>query len=550
MAASRGSAARGLRGRRHPRSHARFRSAPRARRARVTLRWPDWQPRQGGADLRSARGRGDAGRVPAPRPRADRPRYRRHHPCRNRRRHPCRAHCGPSWQGRLRHFDDVASESTLIRNATILTMNDALDIVHGAVSVRDGRIVSVGPEPADRHDVVINAGGAYLLPGFIQTHVHLCQTLFRGYADDLPLLEWLRRRVWPMEAAHTPGTLRASTRLAAAELLLSGTTCALTMETVHDTDVVFEALDELGLRAVVGKCMMDSDREVPKRLQEKTRASIDESVALRKRWDGRGNGRLRAAFAPRFAVSCSRELLEAVADLSARERVIVHTHASENREEVEVVRQISGGMSNLEYLAATGLATPQLCTAHCVWVTDAEQALLAERGVKVMHCPGSNLKLGSGIAPVAEMLARGISVSLGADGAACNNRLDMFDEMRLAATLQAVRKGPGVLTARDALWIATREGARALGMADTLGSIEPGKHADLILVDRHRPHQQPDPDPWSTLVYATRGTDVRMTMVAGVALVRDFELAHQDVGEITADARSAAIALACAVGLG
>ena len=419
-------------------------------------------------------------------------------------------------------------------------MNDALDIVEGAVSVRDGRIVSIGAEPAERHDTTIDAGGAYLLPGFIQTHVHLCQTLFRGHADDMPLLDWLKRRVWPMEAAHTPATLRASARLAATELMLSGTTTALTMETVHDTDVVFEALDEMGLCAVVGKCMMDSDQEVPSRLQEKTRESIDESVALRKRWDGKADGRLRAAFAPRFAVSCSRDLLEAVADLSARDRVIVHTHASENRDEVEVVRRISGGLSNLEYLAATGLATPQLCTAHCVWVTDAEQALLAERGVKVLHCPGSNLKLGSGIAPVAEMLARGISVSLGADGAACNNRLDMFDEMRLAATLQAVRKGPGVLTARDALWMATREGARALGMEGEIGSIHPGKRADLILIDRGRPHQQPDPDPWSTLVYATRGTDVSLTMIDGRVLVRDFAMTHQDVAAITADARTAA----------
>jgi len=430
--------------------------------------------------------------------------------------------------------------SVLIRNGVIITMNDTFDIVEGDVSIRDGRIVSIGEMSLPRHDTTIDAGGGWVLPGFVQTHVHLCQTLFRGYADDMPLLEWLRRRVWPMEAAHTPATLRASARLAATELMLSGTTTALTMETVHDTDVVFEALDEMGLRAVVGKCMMDSDQQVPARLQEKTRASIDESVALRKRWDGKANGRLRAAFAPRFAVSCSRELLEAVADLSARDRVIVHTHASENRDEVEVVRRISGGLSNLEYLAATGLATPQLCTAHCVWVTDAEQALLAERGVKVLHCPGSNLKLGSGIAPVAEMLARGISVSLGADGAACNNRLDMFDEMRLAATLQAVRKGPGVLTARDALWMATREGARALGMEGEIGSIHPGKRADLILIDRGRPHQQPDPDPWSTLVYATRGTDVSLTMIDGRVVVRDFAMTHQDVAAITADARTAA----------
>jgi 5-methylthioadenosine/S-adenosylhomocysteine deaminase len=411
------------------------------------------------------------------------------------------------------------------------------------VSVRDGRIVSAGGEPTGRHDVTIDAGGDYLLPGFIQTHVHLCQTLFRGHADDMPLLEWLRTRVWPMEAAHTPRTLRAAARLGAAELLLSGTTTALTMETVHDTDVVFETLETMGLRAVVGKCMMDSDQDVPKRLQEKTRASIDESVALRKRWDGQAGGRLRAAFAPRFAVSCSRELLEAVADLSARDRVIVHTHAAENRDEIEVVRRLSGGMSNLEYLADTGLATPHLCTAHCVWVSDSEQALLAERDVKVMHCPSSNLKLGSGLAPVAEMRGRGISVSLGADGAACNNRLDMFDEMRLAATLQAVRHAPGALTARDAVWMATREGARALGMEKEIGSIEPGKRADLILVGRRGVHQAPDPDPWSTLVYATRGPDVRLTLVDGEILSRDAVLVHHDLTEIAAEARAAAAAL-------
>src|SRR6187401_3173654 len=210
-------------------------------------------------------------------------------------------------------------------------MNDRFEIVDGALLVRDGRIAVVGALPAGRYDRVIDAQGSYLLPGFIQTHIHLCQTLFRGYADDMPLLEWLRRRVWPMEAAHTPATLRASARLAAAELLMTGTTTALTMETVHDTDVVFEALEQMGLRAVVGKCMMDSDRQVPKRLQEETRASIDESVALRKRWDGRANGRLHAAFAPRFAVSCSRALLEAVADLSSRPRDRPHARVREPR---------------------------------------------------------------------------------------------------------------------------------------------------------------------------------------------------------------------------
>lgn len=439
--------------------------------------------------------------------------------------------------------------STLIRNATIVTMNDRLEIIEGAVVVRDGRIVSVGAEPAGRHDRVIDAHGGYLLPGFIQTHIHLCQTLFRGSADDMPLLEWLKRRVWPLEAAHTPSTLRASTLLAASELLLSGTTTVLTMETVHDTDVVFETLASAGIRAVVGKCMMDSDEGVPARLREQTARSIDESLALKKRWDGAANGRLHAAFAPRFAVSCSRELLEAVAALSAHEHALVHTHASESRDEVEVVRRLSGGRSNLEYLDVTGLATSRLCAAHCVWVTEREQALLAERDVKVMHCPGSNLKLGSGIAPVTEMHARGICVSLGADGAACNNRLDMFDEIRLAAMLQAVRHAPGALTARDAIWMATREGARALGLEEEIGSIEPGKRADLIVVERDRPHLAPDRDPWSTLVYAARGTDVRLTMVDGHVLVSDFIAVELDAAAIAADARRAADELASRAGI-
>ncbi|HXW06728.1 MAG TPA: 5'-deoxyadenosine deaminase [Vicinamibacterales bacterium] len=440
--------------------------------------------------------------------------------------------------------------STLIRNATILTLNDAGDVLEGAVSVENGRIASVGTEPERPFDRIVNARGAYLLPGFIQTHVHLCQTLFRSTADDMPLLEWLRRRIWPMEAAHTPLTLRAATRLAAAELLLSGTTAALTMETVHDTDVVFETLAEIGLRATVGKCMMDFDDEVPARLREETRASLDESVALRRRWEGAADGRLRAAFAPRFAVSCSRELLEAVAALSASDGVIVHTHASESRDEVDVVRRLSGGLPNLGYLAATGLAGPHLCAAHCVWVDEAEQALIAERGVKVMHCPGSNLKLGSGIAPVVEMRRRGISVSLGADGAACNNRLDMFDEMRLAATLQAVREGPGALTARDVLWMATREGARALGLEHEVGSIEPGKRADLILVERDRAHLSPDLDPWSTIVYAARGTDIRMTMVDGEILVDDFALTRMDEKQVVEDATLAAKELMGRSGVG
>src|SRR5688500_5862241 len=189
--------------------------------------------------------------------------------------------------------------STLIRNATILTMSDRMDAVSGSAPAPDGRIVSGGPDPDGPHDTAIDAGGSFLLPGFIQTHLHLCQTLFRGYADDLRLMDWLRTRIWPMEAAHTPASLRAAARLACLELLRGGTTTILTMETVHDTDAVFEAVSGTGMRATIGKCMMDAaSPEAPRRLHEETRRSLDESLSLFSRWNGTSDGRIRAAFAP------------------------------------------------------------------------------------------------------------------------------------------------------------------------------------------------------------------------------------------------------------
>jgi 5-methylthioadenosine/S-adenosylhomocysteine deaminase len=437
--------------------------------------------------------------------------------------------------------------SLLIRGGVIVTMNDRFDIVEGDLSIRDGRIAAIAAAISEPHDRVIDARGGYVLPGLIQTHIHLCQTLFRGYADDLSLMDWLRTRVWPMEAAHTPATLRASTQLATTELLASGTTTVLTMETVHDTEVVCEEVARSGLRATIGKCMMDYDSEVPRRLQENTRASLDESQELHKHWNGAARGRLHVAFAPRFAVSCSRELLESVAALSERDRVLVHTHASESRDEIAIVRQLSGARSNVEYLDAVKLVSPRLCAAHCVWVDEQDQRLLASHDVKVMHCPSSNLKLGSGIAPVPEMRARGITVSLGADGAACNNRLDMFEEMRLAGLLQAMRKEPGALPARDLLWMATRAGARTLGLEGEIGSLEPGKKADVIVVDRDRPHLAPGPDPYSTLAYAARGSDVRVTIVDGEVLVDEFTPTRVDRAKVVADARAAAQVLQSAI---
>lgn len=439
--------------------------------------------------------------------------------------------------------------SLLIRGGTILTLNDALDTVEGDVWIQDGRIAAIGTAPPEAIGAPsIEAGGALVLPGFVQTHIHLCQTLFRGLADDLPLLAWLRERIWPLEAAHDSRTLGLSTQLAAAELQAGGTTCVLTMETVHDTDAVCEALVPTGLRAVVGKCLMNAGDGTPNRLRQETRAALDESLALHRRWHGAANGRLQTALAPRFAIACSRDLLEGAAAAASQHGLLVHTHASEQREEVEIVRAQTG-MDNIAYLDAVGLASDRLCVAHCVWATEAEQAVLAARDAKVLHCPGSNLKLGSGIAPVCEMRARGISVSLGADGAACNNTLDMFKEMRLAAMLQSSRRGPGLLTARDAVWMATREGARALGLDAEIGSIEVGKKADVIVVDTAGLHHTPGGDPYSDLVYASRPSDVRATVIDGVLVAREGQVVWEDTDRVRVAAVEAQRALMRRAGL-
>jgi 5-methylthioadenosine/S-adenosylhomocysteine deaminase len=445
------------------------------------------------------------------------------------------------------------TDTLLIRGATVVTLDPANRIFEGDVLIARGRIAAVGASPtataADEVPTeIIDARGRVLLPGFVQTHVHLCQTLFRGAADDLALIDWLRERVWPLEAAHTPESLFASARLGVAELIRGGTTSALTMETVNHTASVFRAVEESGFRATVGKCMMDAGDGVPEGLQEKTDDSIAESLELIERWHGRADGRVRACFAPRFAVSCTRELLERVAELSRERGVLVHTHASENREEIAIVERATG-RRNVVYLDSVGLAAPHVVLAHCVWLDESEMDILAATGTHVAHCPSSNLKLGSGVAQVAEMLERGVSVSLGADGAPCNNRLDMFTEMRTAALLQKVRRGPQALPALAALRMATVAGARALGLGHEIGSVEAGKRADLTLLDLDRLHTTPRPDLISTIVYAAQPENVETVIIDGKVVMREKELLTLDEDAVLAEAREQARSLCGARGL-
>ncbi len=434
------------------------------------------------------------------------------------------------------------TKSILIKNGTIVTMNEQNSIGRGDVFVRDGRIVEIGGAITTNADEVVDGNGGAVLPGFVQTHIHLCQTIFRGAADDLSLIDWLKKRVWPMEAAHTTESIRASAQLGVAELIKGGTTCALTMETVRHTEEVLRVVDESGFRAIVGKCMMDKGEEVPAELREQARASIDESVALIKKWQGLAGGRIRCCFAPRFAISCTRELLSEVAGLAREHGVMIHTHASENKGECEIVERESG-MRNVAYLDSLGIYGPHVMLAHCVHLADEEMQTLAAAKTNVSHCPSSNLKLGSGIAPVAEMLNREISVSLGADGAACNNRLDMFTEMRTAALLQKALHGPEVLSAGRVLRMATLDGARGLGLDGEIGSIEVGKRADLIVVDLDQIHSSPFTDIVSAIVYSAQATDVRTTMIDGQVVMRDRELTTLNEAAVMEDANREAVAL-------
>jgi len=432
-------------------------------------------------------------------------------------------------------------KALLVTGGVLVTMDAARRVVAGDLLIEDGRITRV--ESAIQAPLAerIDASGCIVLPGLVQAHTHVCQTLCRGAADDLPLLEWLRRRVWPYEAALDERAMRAAARVAAAELLLGGTTAILDMGTVHETDALAAELASSGLRAVVGKAMMDVGDGVPARLREATARSLDESDALAARWSGAADGRMGWAYAPRFVLSCTEELLREVAARVGR-GARLHTHASEQEAEIALVRR-ERGQDNVEYFAALGLKGPRAALAHCVHVTGAERALLARDGTNVVHCPSSNLKLASGVAPVPEMRAQGIHVALGADGAPCNNNLDAFVELRLAALVHKPRVGASGMTALAALELATLGGARALGLEGEIGSLEAGKRADVIVVDPRAPHATPAPDAVSTLVYAAQSRDVRDVIVDGRVLVRERRLSALtglDRDQVVADAREQA----------
>lgn len=425
----------------------------------------------------------------------------------------------------------MSNETLWIINALILTQNAQREVLRGHLELAEGRIVALHDETVQppAHVRSLDASGLVVMPGLIQPHIHLCQTLFRNLADELELLDWLSERIWPFEAAHTAESLYLSAQLGIQELLASGTTTILDMGTVRHTEAILEAVAESGIRANVGKCLMDHPATCPPYLREDGQTALNEAKELHAQWNGRANDRIRVSYAPRFVVSCTEELLCAVRDLAAEQGALIHTHSSENEKEVELVRDLVG-KENAAYLHHLGLMSERLVLAHCIWLNEQEMGHLRDTQTHVVHCPSSNMKLASGFAKVPEMLAQGINVALAADGAPCNNNLNGLQEMRLAALIHKPGRGPRVMPATQVLDMATRNGAKAMGWEREIGSIEPGKKADLIALDLNQPANFL---PWhsgelpsyaslaSAIVYASQPTHVKWTLVDGEMVALD-----------------------------
>jgi cytosine/adenosine deaminase-related metal-dependent hydrolase len=437
---------------------------------------------------------------------------------------------------------------TLVVGGTVVTCDAGNRVVQGDVLVRGREIAAVGDVATAGVTRVVDARGCAVIPGLVQAHVHLCQVLMRGMADDLPLLEWLRKRIWPLEAAHDEASLRASAELGLVEAMLGGTTTVLDMGTVRGHDAVMDACVRAGVRALSGKAMMDRGADVPAGLRESTRGSLDESARLAKHWSGKGGGRIGYAWAPRFILSCSEALVRGAVERARERDEIVHTHAAEHPAEREAVRKEHGD-DDVNVLRRWGVAGRRAVLAHGVQLDLDDARELARDGTRIVHCPSANLKLGSGIARVAELDGLGVPLALGADGAPCNNNLDAWTELRHAALLAKIRTGVTTLPAARALRLATIDGARALGLDALVGSLEVGKRADLVVVRLDGAHVEPGGDVFSRLVYACGARDVVHVMVDGHAVVKNREHQRLDAEAVKARARVQARKLAARAGL-
>lgn len=423
----------------------------------------------------------------------------------------------------------------LISGGTVVTMNDNMVVIEdGAVAVKDGIIVAVGKsniiQGKFKANTTINAAGKIVMPGLVNTHTHAAMVMLRGYADDLPLLQWLKEHIWPAEAEFVNRkNVRIASRLAIAEMIRSGTTTFNDMYFFEDD--VAQVAKEAGIRVVVGETLFDGPTPNSKTPEE----GLGYTEELIKKYTG--DRLVTVAVAPHAPYTCSRELLRKAANLSKKFNSPLHIHLAETRDEVnDIVRRYK--MRPVAYLDDLGVLTDRTIAAHSIQVTDKEVELFASRKTGVAHNAESNMKLAEGVAPVPQMLTLQVKVGLGTDGAASNNDLNMFEEMKTTALLHKVHTWtPTALDARTVLRLATINGAEVLGLQDKIGSLEKGKEADIIIVDVDQPHLVPLYNVYSLLVYAADGADVTTVMVAGRVVMMDKKLLTIDEKKVIAEMR-------------
>jgi 5-methylthioadenosine/S-adenosylhomocysteine deaminase len=417
----------------------------------------------------------------------------------------------------------------LVTNGLLLSLDPEIETVaNGAVAVTGDRIAAMGPAeefPPSRAAKVLDARGGIIMPGLVNTHTHAAMTLFRGLADDMPLMTWLNDHIFPAEAKLNEEMVYWGSLLACAEMIRSGTTCFCDMYLFEDA--VARAAADAGVRAVVGEVLFD--------FPSPNYGPIEKGFAYTEFLLGKwaNHPLVTISVDPHSPYLCSPELLKKAAGLADGYGIPLVMHLSETQHEVAQIKE-KYGKTPIQHLADLGILSGNLVADHCVVLTDEDMELLKTFDVKVSHNPESNMKLASGIAPVPELLKRGVCVGLGTDGCASNNDLDLFSEMDTAAKLHKVATlDPTAADAATVLSMATVDGARVLGLEESIGTLSPGKKADLIVIDTQKPHLTPMYAPESHLVYAVRGADVSSTVIGGRIVMEEGGLLTIDMDRVT-----------------
>jgi cytosine/adenosine deaminase-related metal-dependent hydrolase len=456
----------------------------------------------------------------------------------------------------------MALASILVKHGTVITLDPRRRIIRdGAVLVENGLITQVGSSKdvtsKSRAEFEMDADGRAVLPGFVDTHVHLAQAMIRGCADDTSLIEWLQKFVWPLQGNFDSRDGKASAELCMLEMIKSGTTTFLEslLHSRYGFDGIAETVERSGMRGFLSKTVMSlpgygSEKSIMHPgMVEDGETCLREVETYFKHWNGKADGRIHVWYGARSLGGCTPQLYTQIAEGAKRLGTGVTMHLSEVQEDVRYARKEFGKMP-AEFMDQIGLVGPQVVFAHGVWLTEDEWAILARKGAHVAHCPSSNMKLSSGFASVPEMTRSGVNVGLGCDGGPSNNCYDMIREMKTASLLQKVRTmNPLTMSAQTVIEMATINGARALGLESQVGSIEVGKKADLIVVNMRKPHLTPTFNPVSSIVYAAEGSDVESSIIDGKIIMENRIVKTLDEEKIVRVASERALELLERTGL-